>query len=455
MVIKEEIKNHFQGLRVAIAHERRIINELNILLKHLQTVKMGGEKKMLSSQITSLKNSLEKTNQEISKIVGKISLARPLQPKPINQKTVEKPLTQQVYSTNINPPINTIPVSTKKLKKGRTRKLQKEFKFGKLEREIIGKINKKRKQVNKKKVVKISPYIKTASKIFSKKADSLSKKGMFKFLERDLIKYNSPLTLTSYISLILFTTLISFFIGIFLFIFFLFFNVGATFPFISLMQEEILIRMMQTVWLVPFVPIGTFFVIYLYPALERKSAEGKINQELPFATINMAAISGSMINPTEIFRIIIATKEYPALQKEFTKLLNEINIYGYNLVVALRNSAFNSPSLKLAELLNGLATTINTGGDLPGFFEKRSQSLLFEHRLEREKYTKSAETFMDIYISVVIAAPMILMLLMMMMKISGIGMALSTGMITLVMVLGVTVINILFLTFLQLKQPNG
>ncbi len=111
------------------------------------------------------------------------------------------------------------------------------------------------------------------------------------------------------------------------------------------------------------------------------------------------------------------------------------------------------PSTKLAELLNGLATTINSGGDLPEFFDKRSQTLLFEHRIEKEKNTKSAETFMDIYISVVIASPMILMLLLMMMSISGLSW-LSTSMITLIMILGVSLANVIFLTFLHIKQSS-
>ena len=71
-----------------------------------------------------------------------------------------------------------------------------------------------------------------------------------------------------------------------------------------------------------------------------------------------------------------------------------------------------------------------------------------------KKHSKFAETFMDIYISVVIAAPMILMLLLIMMKISGLGISLSTTAIAVIMVLGVSVINILFLTFLYLKQPS-
>jgi len=161
-----------------------------------------------------------------------------------------------------------------------------------------------------------------------------------------------------------------------------------------------------------------------------------------------------MIEPSKIFSVIISTGEYPYLNKEFTKLLNEVNVFGYDLVTALRNIAFNSPSKKLSELLNGLATTITSGGDLSEFFDKRSQTLLFDYRIEREKATKSAETFMDIYISVVIASPMILMLLLIMMKISGLGISLSTTAISLLMVAGVAIVNIIFLVFLQLKQES-
>jgi len=162
-----------------------------------------------------------------------------------------------------------------------------------------------------------------------------------------------------------------------------------------------------------------------------------------------------MLEPSKIFKIILATGEYPNIGKEFTKLINKINVYGYDLVTSLKSTALNSPSQKLRDLLNGLATTITSGGDLREFFDKRSQTLLFEHRLEREKDTKAAETFMDVYISVVIAAPMILMLLLMMMKISGLGIALETSSITLIMVLSVSLLNAAFLTFLYLKKSSS
>ena len=142
------------------------------------------------------------------------------------------------------------------------------------------------------------------------------------------------------------------------------------------------------------------------------------------------------------------------LRTDLPKGLVHGDIFGDNLISVLRKSAYTSPSKKLADLLNGLATTINSGGDLSSFFKERAKNLLFEYRIYQEKDTRSAETFMDIYISVVIAAPMIFMLLMIMIQISGFGVSLSISAITLIMILGVTIINIVFLTFLHLKQSQ-
>jgi len=62
---------------------------------------------------------------------------------------------------------------------------------------------------------------------------------------------------------------------------------------------------------------------------------------------------------------------------------------------------------------------------------------------------------MDIYISMVVAAPMILMLLLMMMQLSGLGISLGGNMITILVTGGVTLINIFFLIFLQVKQTKS
>ncbi len=490
----KELKNNVQK-------EKRALQELTILYKQYVKLKSFSEKRMMASQVKELRKNLHEANERAFKNVKTIYLPKPL-PKiedkkeaPIKKENKEKSLTkeekevknkipsfvpsikepQSFNAQNVYEPTGEDPnkekytlldkekfaeekrePGTKKeiipKKRKKLIKRSKDLKLEGLEKATLKRLMQREKKVVKKKEKKPNKFAKRANKMFGKTSIKMLEKKTFRSMERDLIKANMQYTPTTYISIIFYSTFLSFFAGILIAAFFLFFKITATLPIVNLITEDIFGRFLKTFWIIIVVPIITFVIMYFYPLLEKKSTAHKIDHELPFATINMAAISGSLIDPSKIFNIIIATKEYPYLSKEFTKILNEINIHGYNFVGALRNASFNCPSKKLSELLSGLATTINSGGDLPNFFDERSKSLLFDHRLEKERQAKTAETFMDIYISLVVAAPMILMLLLIMMQISGLGVGFSTNTITVIMVLAVSVINILFLTFLEVKK---
>ncbi|MFH1326966.1 MAG: type II secretion system F family protein [archaeon] len=444
--MKEE--SYLRELKELLSKETKIIKEIISISQGIGNIPDTTERNMVESQIVSLKNKLKKTIEDISIILEDMLTVRPL---PLIG--IQIPVTKSIAPSKQKKPESTLVQAPEKIHKTRHKIVDVEITD--LEKVTLKRIKKKEKKPPKRKAKKASKYVKTANDVFGGFSQSLAKQKVFITLKRDLIKANMKFVTTSYISVMLLTTLISFIAGLFIFLFFLFFNLGIEMPIITSITESLGARFVKTFWILFAMPLATFITMYIYPSVEKSYIKNKIDQELPFATINMAAISGSMVEPSKMFSIIALTGEYPFLQKEFTKLINEINVYGYDLVTALRNVAFNSPSMKLTELLNGIATTINSGGDLTDFFEKRGQTLLFDYKIEREKYTKTAETFMDIYISLVIAAPMILMLLLMMMRVSGLGISLSTSMITLVMILGVSMVNILFLTFLQLKQTSN
>lgn len=442
---KEEI--HLESLKLIANKERKTLKDLKKYFKELK--KEGykdNDRKIIHKRINLLRDELKELNVSALKKINKINAPEKLGKENKIEKNKGNYLREEenylIQEGNVL-----------RTKGGRTYNL-KDLIAKNLEKETLRRLRQRKKGEKKVKRKKKTKYSEISSKIFSKLSKKLLGNESFKELERNLIKANLDYAPTGYISMILFTTVISAIIGGFIFLFFLFFNIEATVPFITRASETLQIRFLKVFWILVGVPLGTFIMMYIYPSLEKKSAETKINLELPFATIHMSAISGSMLNPVKIFEIITSTKEYPALEKEFTKLLNEINIYGSDLVNALKNSAKNTPSKKLSELLNGLATTINSGGDLPKFFEKRSESLLFEYKLIKEKASKAAETFMDIYISILVAAPMVLMLLMMMMKLSGLGLSLSVQGITLLMVLGVVVANVIFISFLHMKRTE-
>jgi archaeal flagellar protein FlaJ len=424
-----ENKSDFLRLKEIISKEKKLILELGQIENKINLINNADEKKMANSQISKIKNQLEKIKNELKDNLEKTKFSSPF------------PKTNKSVKEIISPP----KIHEEKQEDKDLSYIKKMQEKNELQNKTLKRLKRKKEKKKEVKEKKPSKYIQISNSLFSKFSVSLLEKGNFRRLRRDLRKTNIQMLTKSYLSFMFFTTIVSFFIGIFLFLFFLFFNLTPLLPIIIPVEIEFSRRFLHIFWIIPLVPILTFFSAYLYPGLEKQSLEGKINKEIPFATIHMSSISGSMINPSNIFRIIVSTHEYPTIEKEFIKILNEINVLGSDIVTALRNNAMNSPSKRLSELLNGLAITITSGGDIPEFFEKRAQSLLFEYRLEREKATKASETFMDIYISTVIAGPMILMLL---------WIYLSTGMISLIMILGVSSANIFFLIFIHLRNQN-
>lgn len=439
--------SEFSKLKESIVKQKKIVKEL-ISSKNYYNEGNAEEKRTIQKHFMNLLESLKKENGNAEELLGNINLARPLHhketknipEKEIQKKEKPKKTPQQLeFST---------PIELKEIYS------RKDMKPDKLEKETFKRIEKqKSKAVKKKKPKKeANQYVRFANKLFSNFSKKLVDDKTFETLEKDLIKANIQKTPQEYLSVTLLSSIVSIFAAGIIVLFFLFFNITPNLPIIVRTAEDFGTRLLKVFWIIFVAPVATLLIMFLYPSMEKNSAGNKMDAEMPFATMHMSAIAGSMINPTKIFEIMISTNEYPALSKQFTKLINETNIYGYDIVSALRNNALNSPSKKLSELYNGLATTINSGGSLPEFFEKRAEGLLFEYGLEKEKRTKSAETFMDIYISVVIAAPMILMILLMMIKLSGLGISLSTQTITLIMVISVTVINIIFLSILEVKK---
>src|SRR3989339_746500 len=369
------LPNDFSSMKEDIKTQKKIVKEINSIFKDMKNLKDKTEKTMALSQVEELKKSLKLVNQKFPVHLNNINFVQPLKLSKVDLGISSKiggdfSEFDEAQFNKIKDLNNITPV--------------------KLEKASLKNLLNKKKDVVVKMEKTPSKYVKFANSLFVKRAKVMEKNDFFKTLKLDLIRANLEFLPMSYISVMLLTTMIAFFIGIFLFVFFLFFNIGPELPIITLMNSSILDRFIKTFWIIFAAPIGTFLLMYVYPSLEKSSIETGINRELPFATIHMSAIAGSMVDPSKIFQIMLTTKNYPFLEKEFTKIINEVNVYGHDLVSALRNAAYHSPSAKLSELFNGLATTITSGGDLTKFFEKRSQTLLFDYRLDREKQTKSA-----------------------------------------------------------------
>ncbi len=284
---------------------------------------------------------------------------------------------------------------------------------------------------------KPNSYIGFSSKYFRVYSDKWSKR--FEDVSKDLKKANISILMSSYLSMAMMSSVIAFVFGLLLFLVLLAFSLSN--------------------WIYCVLPFGfvglTMAGFYFYPASEASNVHKNISYELPFSTIHMAAIAGSNITPVKIFKIIAASDEYPNIGAEMKKVIVQIDIYGYDIVTSLKNVASRTSNKKLSELFSGLATNIASGGALSNYLEKKSESFLTDYRIERQEYSALAGTFMDVYISILIAAPLVLMMMFIVMNVAGLGMGgLSIMGLMSLAIGGIVIVNIIFIFVLNAKQPR-
>ena len=407
------------------------------------------EKKLLREVIFFLTDQLKILNGSLPGLINRIGLYKGLTSKKETKITGGDQLTKIRYQHEEGKEISLV-ISIKDKNRFLKNLSQSRFSIKKLK----DKYAIEKKQITHK---KSNSYARTSNKFFRKFSNELVAKGYFRKLNRSLRKINSKYVVSTYISMLLLASFLVMLGSILLFIILLFLDISFLYPFISIVKEPLYLRMIKFFWIVPILPIICAILFYILPSAEAKNLGKKIDQELPFVTIHMSAIASSGVEPISIFRIILKGEDYKYTNIEFKKLMNLINFHGESTANALRKISTSTSSIKLKSLLNGLAVTITSGGELGEFLNQHAETMLFDYKLERERNNKISETFMDIYISVAIAAPMILLMIFVIIGSTGlIGnlFNLSTDVLSILLILSIVVLNIFFLLFLRIKQPT-
>jgi len=413
----------FEELKKNLKQQQRIIRDINSIDSAIKNTPV--QKKFFEESKIALIHQLNIINKAVPELLKETKTQKTILP---SEKKQEK--TESIsYKTSREEEKSFVTIN----KQDRAEFLKKL----KISENVLRQIKEEGKKSKEKIKLKPNQFAILANKLFRKYSEKLSPK--MQDLSKDLKRGNVGILTSTYLSIALLSGSIAFLIGVLIYAFLLILNTSN-----------------WTYLWIPFLStLITLTGFYLYPTGEASSAQKNINQELPFATIHMAAIAGSNIEPTKIFKIIANSKEYPNIGKEIKKVIAQTDLYGYDLVTALKNISKKTSSKKLAELFSGLATNISTGGELKNFLEKKAENYLLDYKLERQKYSELAGTFMDIYISILIAAPLVLMMLFIVMNVAGLGLGgLSITTLLAISIFAIIIVNIIFLVILNIKQPK-
>ncbi len=196
-----------------------------------------------------------------------------------------------------------------------------------------------------------------------------------------------------------------------------------------------------------------FGFMYMYPSQKAKRRKRNIEDNLPFAVNHLAAIATSGIPPSSMFQLLSTFEEYGGISDEAGEISRRVNVFGEDFTTAVREAAEQSPSDDWKELLYGILSTVETGGNLESYLKEQAEEALFEYKMDREKEIERLSTYASFYTAILIAAPVFLVTILSVMNLLGgqlMGFAIRD-----LMWMGVHIVipalNTLFILFLGLK----
>lgn len=164
-----------------------------------------------------------------------------------------------------------------------------------------------------------------------------------------------------------------------------------------------------------------FFFFYVYPSMRVGERRKEISYELPFATVYLATISGGNTPPATMFKVLSEFEQYKEVSREAAKIARDVELFGMDIITAIRNVASKTPSEDLKELLWGINTTISAGGDVSAFLHEKAKGYMDDYRRRLDEYTSTLSTLLEIYLTLIIVGSMFFIAMSALMSVFGLG----------------------------------
>lgn len=233
-------------------------------------------------------------------------------------------------------------------------------------------------------------YVSVSHKFFGGLSRYL--KGYFVDIQDDLQMANIPYALEEYLSVALFTTVLTLFVE------------AALFGFIfGLLNFSLIVNILLSFTLAATISGLLFFLFYSYPITVAKTRGNKIRKLLPFSVSYLAAMASSKLPPIALFKTLSKFKEYGTVSEEANNIVQDVEAFGMNMSTALKRQAKKTPSKELRELLWGINTVSISGGDLASYLDQKSDELMNDYKRRIRKYSQDLSLFVEFYLTLVIS----------------------------------------------------
>lgn len=163
----------------------------------------------------------------------------------------------------------------------------------------------------------------------------------------------------------------------------------------------------------------TYFSFLMYPKVVAGNRRRNIDATLPYAINYVTAMSTAGITPAEIFRLLGESRIYGETAVEARYISREIDMFGKDLIEAMRIASTFTPSPRMKEFLQGAMATISSGANLTDYFRNKAVQYSNENQQQQKTFLETLGLIAESYVTAMVAGTLFLIILQSIMSIMG------------------------------------
>jgi flagellar protein FlaJ len=155
----------------------------------------------------------------------------------------------------------------------------------------------------------------------------------------------------------------------------------------------------------------TYLIFIVYPGIEAGNRRRNIDASLPYAINYITSMSTAGITPAEVFRLLGDSPIYGESHVEARYIAREIDIFGRDLIDAMRLVSASTPSKRMKEFLQGAMASISSGGNLTDYFRTKADQYALENHQTQKLFLETLALISESYVTAMVAGTLFLIIL--------------------------------------------
>lgn len=196
---------------------------------------------------------------------------------------------------------------------------------------------------------------------------------------------------------------------------------------------------------------------YVYPIYRADTLRRELEDELPFTTGYMAILTSAGVSPEKIFSSLASPNVPLAVSTVAKDVVRNVNLFGSDIISALQETSKRTPSERFREMIEGLISTIHSGGNLAAFLREKSKQYMRLKRIGLRKYSDTLSMLSEFYVALLLTGPLLLVIMLSVMAMLGggnLGILSPDLLLSLLTYMGIPLGAIIFLIILDAVSPK-